>query len=204
MDVQLKELIETIKKEGVQSADEQAAEIIKKAEQQSSEILDKAQRESDRIIAKAKEDAERAEQAGRDALKQAGRDLLLNLRASITQIFDTLLKQETGAALHGKLLEEAIVALMKAWNGEELGQLEVALPASDLSELESSLRTRLAEQMKKGLEIKPTPNSKAGFLVTEKDGNAYYDFSAEGIAEVLSEYLSPRLGELIRSQGSAT
>lgn len=204
MDVQLKELIETIKKEGVQSAEEKAAEIIKKAEQQSSEIVEKAQRDSERIVAKAKEDAERAEQAGRDALKQAGRDLLLNLRARITQIFDALVRQETSSALHGKVLEEAIVALMKAWNGEELGQLEVRLPSSDLKELEASLRTRLAEQMKKGMEIKPTPDSKAGFLITEKGGNAYYDFSAEGVAEVLSEYLSPRLGELIQSEGTAT
>lgn len=204
MDVQLKELIETIKKEGVESAEEKAAEIIKAAEKKSAEMVERAQKDSERILAKAKEEAERAEQSGQDALKQAGRDLLLNLRASITRIFDSLIKQEAGQALHGKVLEEAVVALMKSWNGEELGKLEVHLPSNDLDALESSLRSRLADEMKKGMEIKTSPESKAGFLITEKGGNAYYDFSAEGIAEVLSDYLSPRLGELIRTQGSAS
>jgi len=204
MDVQLKELIETIKKEGVQSAEEKAQQIIEEAERKAAETTDQAREESERIVNKAREEAQRAEQSGKDALKQAGRDLLLNLRASITKIFDSLIQQETSSALHGKVLEESIVALMKAWNGEELGKLQVELSASDLSALESSLRSRLAGEMKKGMEIKPTPESKGGFLITEKGGNAYYDFSAEGIGEILSEYLSPRLAELIQSQGSAS
>ncbi len=204
MDVQLKELIETIQKEGVQSAEEKAAEIVKAGEQKAAEMVDNAQKEAERIVAKAKEEASRAEQSGKDALKQAGRDLLLNLRASVVKVFEGLLRQETASALHGKILEEAIVALMKSWNGEEVGKLNVALAPNDLSALESALRSRLAEEIKKGVEIKASPDSKAGFQVTEKDGNAYYDFTAEGVAEVLSEYLSPRLAELIQSQGSAT
>lgn len=204
MDVQLQELIETIKKEGVASAEEQAAEIVKEAERRSAEIIEKAETDSERIRSQAREDAARAEQSGRDALRQAGRDLLLNLRASITRVFDSLLREETAAALHGKVLEEVIVALMKSWNGEDLGKLAVELPRDDLRDLEQTLRGRLAEEMKRGLEIKVSPGSKAGFLVTEKAGNAYYDFTAEGIAQVLSEYLSPRLAELIQSEGTAS
>lgn len=202
MDVQLKELIDTIKKEGVQSAEEKAAEIIKAAEQKSVEMIDRAQKEAERILARAKEEAARVELSGKAALKQAGRDLLLNLRASITKIFDSLLRQDVGKSLHGKVLEDVIVSLMKSWDGEDLGKVAVVLPSGDLSALESTLRSRLAEEMKKGLEIKAAPDSKAGFQITEKDGNAYYDFTAEGIAEVLSEYLSPRLAELIQSHGS--
>jgi V/A-type H+-transporting ATPase subunit E len=204
MDVQLKELIETIKKEGVQSAEEKAAEIVKAAEEKSAQMVDHAQKEAERIIAKAKEEAVRAEQSGRDALKQAGRDLLLNLRRSITKVLDNVIRQDSASALHGKLLEEAIVTLMKSWNGEELGKLNVVLAPNDLSALENSLRSRLADEMKKGVELKANPSSKAGFRIAEKDGNAYYDFTAEGVAEVLSEYLSPRLAELIQSQESAT
>ncbi|HUX22300.1 MAG TPA: V-type ATP synthase subunit E [Spirochaetia bacterium] len=204
MDVQLKELIETIKKEGVHSAEERAAEIVKAAEKKSADMVDHAQKEAERIIAKAKEEAARAEQSGKDALKQAGRDLLLNLRGSITKVFDSVIRQETGNALHGKILEESIVTLLKSWDGATLGKLDVVLAPNDLSALESSLRARLAGEMSKGVEIKANPGAKAGFRITEKDGNAYYDFTAEGIAEVLSEYLSPRLAELIQSQGSAT
>ena len=48
MDVQLKELIEKIKSEGVQSAEEQAAGIISEAEKKAEAITRKAQEESRR------------------------------------------------------------------------------------------------------------------------------------------------------------
>ena len=57
---------------------------------------------------------------------------------------------------------------------------------------------------KKGLEIKPTADAKAGFVVSEKSGNAYYNFTSEGIAEILAEYLNPRLAEIVRDEGSAS
>jgi V/A-type H+-transporting ATPase subunit E len=31
-----------------------------------------------------------------------------------------------------------------------------------------------------------------------KDGSAYYNFTSEGIAEILGEYVNPSLGELIQ------
>jgi V/A-type H+-transporting ATPase subunit E len=39
----------------------------------------------------------------------------------------------------------------------------------------------------------------AGFRISTKDGSAYYDFSDEGIAEMLSAFVSPRLAELLQT-----
>jgi len=204
MDVQLKELIEKIKIEGVKSAEERAAEIVAGAEKRASQLVEAARREAEQIVGQAKEEAARSERSGREALKQAARDLLLNLRGSITRVFTALVEAETTKVYDGKALEEAIVAVMKSWDGSELKELAVLLPEDKLKTLEGGLRARLSDELKKGLEIRPSAAARAGFVVSEKSGNAYYNFTSQAIAEVLSDYLNPRLAEIVREEGSAS
>jgi len=190
MDVQLKELIEKIKIEGVKSAEERAAEIVAGAEKRASQLVEAARREAEQIVGQAKE--------------EAARDLLLNLRGSITRVFTALVEAETTKVYDGKALEEAIVAVMKSWDGSELKELAVLLPEDKLKTLEGGLRARLSDELKKGLEIRPSAAARAGFVVSEKSGNAYYNFTSQAIAEVLSDYLNPRLAEIVREEGSAS
>ncbi len=204
MDVQLKELIETIKNEGVRSAEGKAAEILASAGAEAARTLETARREADAILSRAREEAARSERSGRDALKQAARDLLLNLKASITRIFDSVVTAEVAAALDGKVLEESIVTLMKGWDGKDLARIDLLLPEEKLGKLESGLRARLAAELAKGVEIKPSAGLKSGFLVSEKNGKAYYSFTAQTIAEVLSEYLNPRLAAILLEEGRSS
>jgi len=196
MEVQLKELIDKIKSDGVNVAESKAAEIIKDAEAKSQEILEKAKKEAAQIIAKGKEDAIRSENSGKDALKQAGRDLVLNLQQKITDLFNVIIKSETAGAMDERVLGDAITKLITSWKGD-VSNLKIVLSDKDYEKVEKGLKSKLAEQIKKGLDIKPSEQLNAGFFVSAKDGSAYHNFSAEGIAEVLSEYLNPRLSALL-------
>ena len=198
MDIQLKELLETIKKEGIETADSKAAEIIAEAEKQGKAIVEKAKEEASRLAADAKREIARNEQTSRDAIAQAGRDLILNLESRIVALFDSVIKSGTSDALHGNGLEATITAMVKAWVEKGSSDIEVLLPKDELSKLEKNLTGRLAEVLKKGVLLKPVANIDAGFRIGEKDGAAYYDFTAEGIAEILAEYLNPKLSEIMK------
>jgi V/A-type H+-transporting ATPase subunit E len=52
--------------------------------------------------------------------------------------------------------------------------------------------------LKKGIELKPFPELQAGFRIAMKDGSAYYNFSDQGIAEILAEYMNPRIAEIVQ------
>ena len=71
MDTQLKELIETIKAEGVQSAEKQAEQIVAAAEEKAQEITSDARQQAAGIVEEAKADRARQEAAGTEAVKQA-------------------------------------------------------------------------------------------------------------------------------------
>ena len=197
MEVQLKELIEKIKNEGVKTAEEKANGIVAEAQAKAEQIISEAQKNADLIIQNGKAEVEKYKNASDQALKQAGRDLLLNLKGKLKDIFSSVVETETNSALSSEVTEKAIIELVRSWNKEELKDLNILIPKKLLEEVEASLKNRLAEELKAGLEIKPFDNINAGFRVSEKNGSAYYDFTDKGVAEVLSQYLNPRLNEIL-------
>lgn len=199
MDAQLQEIIETIKNEGVKNAEARQQEIIDNANSKAQSIIDDAKKEAESIVSKAKEEAQRHEASGRAALQQAGRDLVLTVRSEIEKLFDKVVHQATGEALSGEKLADAIVAALGNWDESKVGDLQLLIPEKSRKEVEEGLKKRLADAMKQGVEIKPVPSVQAGFRISTKDGSAYYDFSDEGIAEMLSAFVSPRLAELLQN-----
>ena len=54
--------------------------------------------------------------------------------------------------------------------------------------MNDALKAELAEELRNGLEIKPTKGVKAGFRLAAKDGSGYFDCSDEAIAEIIMPY----------------
>ena len=198
MDTQVKELIETIKADGVQAAEKQAEQIIAAAEEKAQHIVDSAKKEAEGVRAQAESDRRRQEAAGMEALKQAGRDLILGVQAELSAMFKAVVEQSTREAMSSAALEKAIEQVVAAWAKDEEGDISVLLSADDHKALESSLRARLAGKLADGAEVVPTPAVKNGFRLATKGGEVYYDFSAEAVADALSAFLAPRLGEALR------
>ena len=204
MDAQLNEIIETIKNEGVANAEREAGEIKKKAEEEAEQTVKDAEKRAQQIVDDAKAEAQKLEASGKEALTQAGRDLILNLQNRITHLFDAVVKQSVKEGYSTEAVTEAIVALVKSWPEKQTTDLQVLLPEAQREKLESGLRSKLSQELSRGVEIKPVHGVDAGFRIATEGGSVYYDFSADGIAEVLSAYLNPRLQEVIKQAAEQT
>lgn len=198
MDVRLKELIETIKADGLKQADEAAARVIAEAERKAAEIVAAAKNEASEILSRAHHETDRRVMSGDEALRQSGRDLILNVSKQLERIFSAVTRREVKDALTSAVLEEAIVTVVKNWKRDSRDPVTVTVPKADLEKIEAHLRAKLAGEFASGVEIVPTEGLKSGFRIAEKGGSAYYDFSSESIAEALSAYLNPRLAALLR------
>lgn len=60
--------------------------------------------------------------------------------------------------------------------------------AVEVSEVNDSLKAELAEEIKNGLEIRPTKGVRAGFRLAAKDGSGYFDCSDDEIMQMLMPY----------------
>ncbi|MDR0452614.1 MAG: V-type ATP synthase subunit E [Treponema sp.] len=199
MEIQLQELIEKIKKDGIEAATEEALRLKTQAEDEAARILDDARKEAGDIVAKAKADAERFEKAGIASVGQASRNLVLAFKTEIQAVLDKLVAQELASAYSDDALKAALPDIIKGW-AKGADSLSLILPEASLKKLEAFFQGKLSSELKNGLELKSDRNLGAGFLISNKDGSAYYDFSAESVAELLSAYLNPRLAEILQTQ----
>jgi V/A-type H+-transporting ATPase subunit E len=201
MDIQLQELIDKIKRDGIESASEEASRLKSQAEGEAKRILQAARREAEAIVERGKADAERSEKAGVAALEQASRNLVLAFKAEIETLLDKLVAGGVAASYGEDVLKGVLPELLKGWASHSPGgnSLDLILSEGSLRKLEAYFRDKLAAEIKQGVELKSDRNLGAGFRIAHKDGSAYYDFSAESVAELLSAYLNPRLAEILKN-----
>lgn len=200
MDIQLQELIDKIKKDGVASAEAQAAEIVKAAEEKAKSIADEAEKKSNDMIKNAKAEIARLEKASEDALSQASRNMLLTFRESLVQELDRLIKDETEKAYSQETLKKLVPETVKAWSrNADASELSVLLSEKDLKNLEAELKGALKAEIAEGLEIKSDKSVSGGFRIGVQNGVAYYDYSAESVADLFSAYLNPRVASIMKN-----
>ncbi len=197
MDVQLKELIDKIKNDGVDAAKQEAEHIVARAESHAVEILDAAREEAEALRKAARADADKFERSSKEAVRQAGRNLVLTVRDEIQTMFAQVMEQETSKAMSADVMADVVKAAVSALGSGSAGDFDVVVPEARMKELEAGLRAALAGQMSAGMEIRPFKGLDAGFRLGKKDGSVFYDFSAGEIAAMLGRYLNPALAALL-------
>ena len=199
MDVQLQELIDKIKKDGVTAAEKEAAKIIDDANKKAEAIIKDAEKKAEQIAKDAKAETQRMQKASDEAIIQAGRNMLLSFKDSLVEELDGLIQAETAKSLSKDTLAKLVPETVKAWaKNSDASELSVLLSEKDLKALEGSLTSALKSEIKKGLEIKPDKTLAAGFRIGVKNGAAFYDYSAESLAEMFAAYLNPKVAGLMK------
>ena len=205
MDFQLQELIDKIKKDGVSSAEAAAAQITADAEKKAASIVEEAQKKSDDMIKNAKSEIARLEKASEDAVTQACRNMLISFRDSLVAELDGIIQSETAKSYSPDLMKTLIPETVKAWSkNADASELSVILSEKDLKSLEDELKAALKTEISKGLEIKPDSTLSAGFRIGVNNGAAFYDYSAESVADLFTSYLNPRVAQIMKNAAKGT
>ena len=199
MEIQLQELIDKIKKDGIESASREAVKVKRDAEAEAARIIAAAQKEAADIVSKGKTEAEGSEKAGKAALEQASRNLILAFRGQIQDLLVKLVAETVSSFYSVDVVKEILPDLIKNWAAKNTDSLSVLLSEGDLKKLDEAFRAKLVSTLKGGVELKPDKTIGSGFRIAEKDGSAFYDFSSEAVAAMLSAYLSPKLAETLKS-----
>lgn len=194
---EIKDLIEKINQEGIQSAQKKAREIEDKARQEADEILKNAKRESERLITEAKSAIERTEQKEKALLAQAARDILLSLKKEINDLLSRIVVSDLQQMLAPEYLAKIILELLKSSTARDV---VISLKKEDLDGLEKVYLSKLKEQTQKGITLKPSQDIRAGFTISFDAGKSCYDFSDKALAEYIGQFLKPKLNELLKDQ----
>jgi V/A-type H+-transporting ATPase subunit E len=180
MELQIQDLVTSIRKEGVEAANAEAGEIIAKAKKEAESIVSSAKAEAQQYKEAAEKEINILRESAEVGAEQAKRDALLAFKTEIQKEFEKILAADISKELSGDSLGKLIRASIAGEN--------VADCVAEVSEVSDALKAELAKEIKDGLEIRPSKNVQQGFRLAAKDGSGYFDCSDEGIMEMLMPY----------------
>ena len=180
MELQIQDLVTSIRKEGVEAANAQAESIISEAKKKAESIVATARSEAAQYKDQAEKEIAILKESAAVSAEQAKRDAVLAFKSEIQAEFEKILAAKINKELSGEGLGKLIRAAVMGEN--------VADYAAEVSEVSDELKAELAEEIKAGLEIRPSRTVQRGFRLAAKDGSGYFDCSDDGIMEMLMPY----------------
>lgn len=199
MEIQLQALIDQIKKDGVDAAVTEAEAVLNAAKAEAEKIISDAKAEAEKYLINAKNENEKMVKSSEDAIRQAGRNLLITFRESVTKELNAIVGENVTAVYSSEAFAQLIIKAVEGWTAKpDAEDISVILNSEDLKSLEDTLVAGLKEKMIKGVTLKANDNFDGGFRIAENNGGAYYDYSAQAVVDMLSNYLSPKVTALLK------
>ena len=180
MELQIQDLVSSIRKEGVEAANAEAEAIIAEAKKKADSIVSGAKAEAQQFKDTAEKEINILKESAEVSAEQAKRDAVLAFKSEIQSEFEKILKTDISKQLSGDGLGKLIRAAVAGEN--------VADCVAEVAEVSDALKAELAKEIKDGLEIRPTKGVQTGFRLAAKDGSGFFDCSDEGIMEMLMPY----------------
>ena len=180
MELQIQDLVSSIRKEGLEAAKAEAESIIAEAKKKAESIVSGAKAEAQQHKDAAEKEIAILKESAEVGAEQAKRDAVLAFKTEIQGEFEKILSADISKQLSGEGLGKLIRAAVA---GEDIGNY-----AAEVSEVSEVLKQELAEEIKNGLEIRPNKSVQQGFRLAAKDGSGYFDCSDDGIMEMLMPY----------------
>lgn len=200
----VQELIDRIRNQGVQAAQNEAERLLRDARQQAQEIVIQARAEADAVQAQAQAEMDAYRQASTEALKLAVRDTVLDLKARVTARFEEFVKRLVVSATRDKELVRSIVLVLAGHAAEEFIQdkeIEVRISNALLEGQSGPLfkeEGKLAilglssDMLREGLELVPDSEVEGGARVRLVQDKLEIDLSDRATARMISQRLIPR------------
>ena len=180
MELQIQDLVSSIRKDGIDAANAEAEAIISEAKEKAEMIIADAKAEAKNIQETSEKEINILKESAALSAEQAKRDAMLAFKNEVQAEFEKILS----AKIKNNLSDAALGKLIQAVVADE----DVQNYSVEVAEVSDSLKAELAEEIKNGLEIKPTKSVRAGFRLAAKDGSGYFDCSDEEIMQMLMPY----------------
>jgi len=210
------ELISKLRQEGVETGNAQAEIVLNAARKQAKKILADADHQSSKKITEAQKKAAALLNGGQEALKTAMRDMVLTLKAELTEGFRTDVKRLVEHELEKPELLKAVILeiagkLSKDADIGEDSKLEFILPEKVVGlsslqhspeQLENSPLTEFVFGLTRnmliaGVNFKTSDDVQGGMSLKLQDRDLTLDFTEQAVASMLLEHLQPRFRAIL-------
>ena len=196
---ELQALLDRIDRDGIQRGEAEKEKIIAEAKIQAAAIVDEAQKKAAKMVADAKAETEMMRQKSEEAMRQSGRQILLEVRNELQSRVQGAVASLLKAELHPNAVAEIIATLCTNYLAKQGNEenLAVLVPECQLDALASAVKAKLAENLRERVSLAPSKALANGFKLSFSGSDVLYDFSDEALTEAIAAHLSPSLGAIL-------
>jgi V/A-type H+-transporting ATPase subunit E len=204
----LRDIIDTLKRQGVESGEKAGQEIVDSARKQADDILSQARAEASAIVAQAKEESEKQTKRLQSSMEIAASQFVNNLKGVIEENFlkVPLKKELTGVLSDPGFMKSLLARFVESYAAaSQGGDIQILIPREihdQLADYAIELMARHYGHDKEGDELVlelEAQDVKWGFQVNKKDGNVRLDFSDEAFLSLFLTFLSPKFRGLFKN-----
>ena len=191
----IKDLTDQLFQEGVEKGRKEAQQLIDDAGTKKSELIAAAQKEAAQIVDAAKKQAQELEKNTKAELQLFANQSLEALKSEIVNLLsDKVVRDAVKKSIEDKaFMQELMLRFVKHW--AENGELEIQ--TEDAKALTAFFKSKAADLMDKGLNIKQVNNLNTNFVLAAKDGSYKIQFGEEEFTNYFKEFLRPQLVEML-------
>ncbi len=198
MSQQLQGLIDRIKSEGVDAAQQKALEIERDAKQKAKQVIDDASLQAQKMTIQAKEEIKKMQEATNIALKQSARDTMIAVKQEIHNALEKIINKQFKDTLTAdqtvKIIESLVV---NGLSKEHSADIRIVLGDS-YQEVKESLLAKLQKQMKQPIRIESSSDIARGFTISFDGGRSFFDVTDESLSKYLSSGLSHDMASVFK------
>jgi len=198
MGTDLQHLLDKIQTEGLDRAKAEADALLARARDEAQRIVEAAQQQAAELATRSRQEAEANQQRAMEAVRQAGRNVVLGVGKSMQNMAEALLLREVKAAMALPGVLARLVPDTVRGHVERGETVSARLPQA-AEELLPALRETLRREAESGkVEIVLDAAQGSGFSLRVQNGRVEHDFTAEAVAAAMSKTLRPQLAELLK------
>ncbi len=196
---ELQALLDRIDRDGIQRGEAEKEKIVAAAKAEATALVAAAQEQAAKLVADAQAETTRMRQKSEEAMRQSGRQILLEVRnelqSRVQGAVASLLKAELPAHSVAEIITTVCSNYLQKHGNEE--NLAVLVPESQLEALSSAVKSKLAEQLRERVSLAPSRSLANGFKLKFEGSDVLYDFSDEALTEAIAAHLSPTIGAIL-------
>jgi vacuolar-type H+-ATPase subunit E/Vma4 len=200
---ELQSLLEKIQRDGIDKAAAEREEIIKKAQAEAESIVAAAKENAEKIRNDAARDAEALTKRAESAVRQAARDILLELNSELKKRVENIVRKRTDEALSSDFMAEIIREVAKSvLNGQnaDTNNIEVMVSPAKCEELVAKLAASACQDMVEKISVFPNSAAGRGLKISVNGDQVFFDFSDAALTGMVCSYAGSRVSAVITAQ----
>ena len=197
----LKEVIEQLKKEGIEAAKKEVEKIIQDAEAKAEDIIIDAEMKAKKITNQANSEAKKTKEQLEIELERAAKTALGAFKSSIEKALVVPTIQEALASQleSPQFMEKVLLEMVKGFvsSGFKNSDLTIILPETMQNNIGAAFLGKIKMlTASKAVNVEFDDSISFGFKIGPSGEGYVYDFSDNGLIEIFAKFISPKFRDL--------